>query len=335
MEGPVHLDNLEQRQEEWLRRCNSHVGVDDPPADIPRIDSPRSLRACTLCGIDPTVALERLSLQQHFNLIVGNAPWVDRSVPTGVVLSDALDACRGAGIVTGTTQQNMQAYRNYMRYEAARVDTLTLAQEVRRQLIAEEMFERRRRAYVDRGVVRSPTESATLRAPEQHMAQSLLPRSHDNVFAAAAPHHVYTNVDAPTAPVAAVASASDALLVAQQQQQQQQQRKQKQSESVVDHHTDRRSILSIDKRTVSGSPHGAETEVAAVIGGTATDVGGSCSRPQDTGEHKRGKNVTLPLGEAPPAPVIAAHEKGERFYYYCANAVAPGRFAEYPEPDSL
>ncbi|KAH9577197.1 hypothetical protein LSM04_000044 [Trypanosoma melophagium] len=294
-----------------------------PAVDSPPVDSPRSLRACGLCGIDPA-ALRPLSLRQHFELLAGGAPWVDRSPPDGVHVDEALDACRGAGILRGSTQHKLQAYRNYTKHEAARTETLTLAREVRRQLIAEEVFERRRRAHADRLSISTSSNSVVPHTPEINAMQMppKLDKGSSRLFAHSTPLqsrlNVLENVKTDTT---------------------QQNQKLEMSERVVSNQVvENKDNWPGAKHVVQLSPPDAKIEAPQCIfqSGLNNIVSGLASEAKiedDIAVTRRTRNT---IGDvAPPVPIILPCEQGEVFYYYCANAVAAGRVSGYREQGVL
>ncbi|EAN94551.1 hypothetical protein, conserved [Trypanosoma cruzi] len=304
--GLIHLENLEQCQDEWRRKTEARVNQ-ETLMDPPRLDSPRSLRACALCGIDPATSLESLSLRQHFEQVVSGAPWVDRSVSTSVRAQDALNACEESGILTGSTQQKMQAYSNFLRYEENRRDALMLAQELRRQLIAEEIFERRRRVHVDRGsgLVSSLCELGSESRLEHDVLQVSL-RPNGGTLAAEA---------WPVPP-----SGGTAMVPMEPK---------KQAKGKEWQPLERRWLGSPpdENTTVSAAAKGTLTETAleddhksmrtaaATVAGTAVEA----------------KEVQILEENAPPAPPISSREQDEVFYYYCANAMVTGRISKCRE----
>ncbi|EKF29917.1 hypothetical protein MOQ_006284 [Trypanosoma cruzi marinkellei] len=304
--GLVHLENLEQYQDEWRRKTEARVNQ-ETLMDPPRLDSPRSLRACALCGIDPTTSLEPLSLRQHFEQVVGSAPWVDRSVSTGVGAQDALIACEESGIFTGSTQQKMQAYSNFLRHEENRRDALRLAQELRRQLIAEEIFERRRKAHVGRssGLGSSLCELGS-ESRLEHDVQQVALRPNGGTLAAEA---------LPVPP-------SGGTGMAPMEQKQQTKGKEWQPR----------------ERRWSGSPPDETPTVSAAAKGTLTEMALEddhksmrTAAATVAGTAVEAKEVQILEEDAPPAPPISSREQDEVFYYYCANAMVTGRISKCHE----
>ncbi|KAH8613571.1 hypothetical protein ERJ75_000702500 [Trypanosoma vivax] len=145
--GLIHLENLEYEQNEWRRgrgHCAAQVTFPKAEGDgrPPLLNSPRSLRACEICGIDPTTAFEPVSLQEEFDLVNLDTS-VASQTPTSVAAArDALLACIRAGITAGSTQAKLKAYQRFKQREEERAAILKRAQITRRRLIAEEILER-------------------------------------------------------------------------------------------------------------------------------------------------------------------------------------------------
>lgn len=143
----VHLDNLETLQGRWAKQGD---GLRHPPPS-PTLNSPRSLKACQLCGIDPERDLERYSLKQHLTRVLGD-PSVD-AVVSGLSEADRRAAVRTAvlafqreGIGMGTTKEKLVAYRAFQHQEEQRVPRLAAARQVRRQMMTEDVYNTERRA---------------------------------------------------------------------------------------------------------------------------------------------------------------------------------------------
>ncbi|ORC93664.1 dynein heavy chain [Trypanosoma theileri] len=292
-------------------------------ADPPSVDSPRSLRACGLCGVDPAAALRPLSLRQHFDLVAGGAPWVDRSPPAGVNVDTALDACHAAGINTGTKEHKLLAYRNYTKHEAARIETLTLVREVRRQLIAEEIFERRRRAHVDRLSHRSSFDLAASHTPEVDQTQMSLQSEKGGNHLYTDPSPTQKRIDIPENIKTNTTHQNKHL--------------EDPTRVVITRSVENEDDWPNAKHVVHLSPLNANIEASPVIQSGINEIYSGVvteAKMEDDAAVTRGTDHTI--GDvAPPAPPISHREQGEVFYYYCANAMAAGRISEYREQSIL
>lgn len=147
----VHLDNLEMLQDRWAKQYD---GIMRPPSS-PRVNSPRSLHACTMCGLTPERDLEKLSLKQHLLAVIGD-PTVDAPVAALSVGGEARAATQvavlafqRAAIGLGTAKEKVTALHSFQRQEQLRVPRLASAQEARRHLLAEEAHARRRRMHAE------------------------------------------------------------------------------------------------------------------------------------------------------------------------------------------
>ncbi|RNF17851.1 dynein heavy chain [Trypanosoma conorhini] len=308
MKALINLDNLEQCQNHWQLKTeayhNEHIFIDPP-----KLNSPHSLRACALCGIVPTTALELPTLRQHVEDVMSGARWVDTNAPTQVTTQEALNACAEVGIDAGTTQQKIQAYKNYVRHVADRSEVLLQAQEIRRQLIAEEVFERRRRAHVEGNSVlcSSRCESGSPNAPEQGVLQASSQSNGNTVAAKMWTAH----------------SGSDAAVTPMEQ---------------LEHAARGEARKLLERRVPGGSPCAAVLTDGTVAKGKSAEVAAGDGHPSKVAMTNRGVEArATPMREAdaPPAPPIYPREQGEVFYYYCANATVAGRISECLERSVL
>lgn len=310
MRGRVHLDNLEQLQVVWMRRAVSHLCA-SPSAAPPALDSPRSLHACALCGVDPTTDLALLTLQQHFEWVV-NSSCVNESALSGVGAREALDACRDVGIVTGSVQQKMSAYRNYMHHEALRAEALARAQKVRRRLIAGEISGQQWGTHVERENGRSSLAQSAVRRPP-------------------APDTT------PGAPSAACSSAGAAAASLEERGGTQWTSAGMTTRPSV-HGADRRSTerkplenLLIDSER-SGATFANNCPGKAVPKESTLETMGAATRTAVVKTSEKG--LLMQEKDAPLAPLISSREQGEIFYYYCANARAEGWPSERSKPSN-
>ncbi|RNF08256.1 putative dynein heavy chain [Trypanosoma rangeli] len=301
-----HLDNLEQCQNEWrlkTKNCHSEAISRDPQ----RLNSPHSLRAYATCGIVPPTALGAPTLRQQLEEGVDGASCVDRSDPTGITTQDALNACNEAGFPTGSTQQKMRVNENFMHHVDNRKDVLLRA-EIRRQLIAEEVFERRRRAHVEGNSVLSSFR-CELSSPDS---------AEHGVFPVSSP----TNKNTVAAERWAAHPRSDTAMTSIQQQR-------------PEAKEPARRLL---ERGVLGGSSADTVPDGTVVQGAPVETVAEDDHPSkramtNTAADTAVKAREAPLHEddAPPAPPISPREQGEVFYYYCANATVAGRILECRE----
>ncbi|CAD2214905.1 hypothetical protein ADEAN_000235800 [Angomonas deanei] len=167
----INLENLESIQDTWIK---AYEGSKHPPA-FPTLNSPRSLKACELCGVSAATDLRKYSLRLHLQEIIGKCDTVDQTVAelytrenVRVAMQEALYAFQHAGISIGTSKEKLLAYRAFRAEEETRLERLAAVREVRRQLISEETYERRRQMHgnsTERRRNDSRRGSATKREP--------------------------------------------------------------------------------------------------------------------------------------------------------------------------
>ncbi|EPY17711.1 hypothetical protein STCU_10453 [Strigomonas culicis] len=183
----IDLENLESQQDLWIRQYENSRRPPPPP----RLNSPRSLRACELCSIDPDVSLAKYSLRLHLNEVLGSSnveaqvEGVAQSENIRLATQDALRAFQRASIGMGTSKEKLLAYRSYRAQEAHRPAQLAAAREVRRQILAEETFERRRQQHLDSAELRTQS-NASAHGGSGPMRES----SWSSVVAAGGPAHL-------------------------------------------------------------------------------------------------------------------------------------------------
>jgi hypothetical protein len=147
----VDLEILEELQDAW---CKRYEMLRDPPPP-PQLNSPRSLRACAIGNVDPQYALQKLSLKQHLFRVLGNANMLGAlpkpsTTEYRVLMQSALRSFQEATIGLGTSQEKLAAYIAFRHQEELRCSQLASLRELRRQLIAEEVFEERKRHHHER-----------------------------------------------------------------------------------------------------------------------------------------------------------------------------------------
>lgn len=144
----IDLENLEELQEAWSRRYEM---LRDPPPP-PELNSPRSLRACALGSVNPHYTLQKLSLKQHLFRVLGNANMLS-ALPTPssteyrILMQSALRSFQEVAVGLGTSQEKLAAYIAFQNQEELRTMHIVPLRELRRQLVAEEVYAVRKRHH--------------------------------------------------------------------------------------------------------------------------------------------------------------------------------------------
>lgn len=145
----IDLENLEELQDAWSK---TYEMLRDPPPPPPQLNSPRSLRACSMSNVNPQCMLEKLSLKQHLFRVLGNASMLTAlpkplTTEYRVLMQSALRSFQEAAIGLGTSQEKLAAYIAFTNQEELRRAHLTALRELRRQLVANDVFEERKRQH--------------------------------------------------------------------------------------------------------------------------------------------------------------------------------------------
>ncbi|KAG5494031.1 hypothetical protein JKF63_01864 [Porcisia hertigi] len=172
----VNLETIEGLQDAWCRQFET---LRDPPPP-PLLDSPRSLRACALRGVNPKVTLQKFSLKQHLFCVLGK-PHMLRSLPHSTtkgyeaLMQSALRSFSEMAVGLGTSQEKLAAFVAFQNQERLRAPQLAALQELRRQLIAEDVLDGMRpqhRPGDDLSTVTSDTVSGVHRDAAGHRGEA-------------------------------------------------------------------------------------------------------------------------------------------------------------------